>query len=331
MDHPNEIHVAVLGAVIKEVEPLFTLLHRTQSFDLHGQEFRLGKYADRWLLVGTTGLGKVNAAITAAALLERFPIRQVWNVGCSGAYPEGPLQVGDVLITERSLCGDEGILSAMGISSSREIGIPILVHNGQKLYDRIPLDRHISDRKIREKTPEGRYRLEEGTAPAVARTCRTPHDAQVFQLVYGPSLTVGMVSGDRDVAGQRFLQYEAFAENMEGSAIAQACFRFDVPVIECRGMSNTAGNRSKGHWRIERAVAHCHGIILNWLTFYRGECHEPSAKADGLPADSPGFEPGSTSRALGPHDDDPASQRACLARMPLRRILREAFRSACSS
>ena len=74
-----------------------------------------------------------------------------------------------------------------------------------------------------------------------------------------------MVSGDPEVAGERFQRYGAYAENMEGSAVAQACLRFQLPMAECRGISNWAGIRAKETWRLEKSIAHCHGIIINWL------------------------------------------------------------------
>ena len=74
-----------------------------------------------------------------------------------------------------------------------------------------------------------------------------------------------MASGDPEVAGERFQRYRAYAENMEGSAVAQACFRFHTPVMECRGISNIAGVRSKETWQLEKSIAHCHGIVINWL------------------------------------------------------------------
>jgi futalosine hydrolase len=68
-----------------------------------------------------------------------------------------------------------------------------------------------------------------------------------------------------EIARERFQRYGALAENMEGSAVAQACFRFDVPFLECRGISNIVGDRCKERWRIGEAMAHCHSVILNWL------------------------------------------------------------------
>ncbi len=270
MDAPERtIDTAILGAVIKEIEPLCGVLNDLHSFELRGQSFFSGIYAGRRLLVGATGIGKVNAAITTSALLERFSVSRVCNMGCAGAYAEGPLQVGDVLLTDDSLLGDEGILGEGGPQSSREIGIPILVHNGKQFFDSIPLDEHLEGQGIRGKIPSGWRYSTGGPAPeaewVIESDDRARKNEERFRIVYGPSLTVGMASADLATASKRFSHYGAFAENMEGSAVAQACFRFGVPVIECRGMSNIAGNRSKAHWRLEEAISHCNAIILGWL------------------------------------------------------------------
>jgi hypothetical protein len=56
------------------------------------------------------------------------------------------------------------------------------------------------------------------------------------------------------------------AENMEGSAVAQTCLRFGIPVMECRGISNQAGDRRKDHWRMDQAITHCHTVVYRWLS-----------------------------------------------------------------
>ena len=138
MDPKAGIDVAVLGAVPQEVSTLSDLLESLQTFPFRGQTIWLGKVANLSVLLGTTGLGKVNAAITTASLLEHFPVAQVWNVGCAGAYPEGPLRVGDVLVTERYFCGDEGVLTQNGVLPFSAIGIPLLMDNGEPLFDHLP-------------------------------------------------------------------------------------------------------------------------------------------------------------------------------------------------
>jgi futalosine hydrolase len=176
-----------------------------------------------------------------------------------------------------------------------EIGIPILVQNGSEFYDHLPPNWGGNLGAIIKETPPGIYRQERGHPLARAYLWGTADrfdllrpgprkgttsqpkppshylmkggetDQDLFRLFHGPTLTVSMASGDLGVANERFQRYGAYAENMEGSAVVQACFRFQVPVVECRGVSNIAGVRSKETWQLQKSIAHCHGIVLNWL------------------------------------------------------------------
>jgi futalosine hydrolase len=274
----GRIDVAILVAVAEELGALEELPELAERHRFRGEILTLGRYADLTILLATIGLGKVNAAITTAALLEHFGVDQVWHVGCAGAYPESPLRVGDVLITQRALCGDEGILTTRGWLPQQAMGIPLGVKNGHEYYDEIPAHEPLLA-QVKSRIPPGTYRLSQGPPPWAAQHClaedhagpgrAVAHPAEpasgVFQLVYGPSLTVGMVSGDRQTAKERFARHRAFAENMEGTAVAQASVRFGIPVVECRGISNLAGDRDKARWRMDTACQHCHGILITWL------------------------------------------------------------------
>lgn len=289
------IDVAILGAVPQEISSLTEFLDGCRVFPSRCQTIWVGNYSNLSVLIGTTGLGKVNAAITSTSLLERFSLTQVWNIGCAGAYAEGALKVGDVLITDKAFCGDEGVITSKGVLPVSEIGIPILVCNGKEFYDYLPLHWEGNSQAIIKNTPPGTYRQKRGLPVTRAYPCAPEHrhevhgsgvkdsstrewvppsdrsandgepDEDFFQLIHGPSFTVSMASGDPEVAGERFQRYRAYAENMEGSAVAQACFRFHTPVMECRGISNIAGVRSKETWQLEKSIAHCHGIVINWL------------------------------------------------------------------
>jgi futalosine hydrolase len=295
MNLKAEFDVAILGAVPEELNALAELLETLQGFPFRGQRMWFGDYAGLSVLVATTGLGKVNAAVTTASLLEHFPVAQVWHVGCAGAYPDGPLGIGDVLVTEQAFCADEGIITQHGVLPLSTIGIPLVIRNGEEFFDHLPPLWTGSLETIINKTPAGSYRQKRGlplsrafpvdpedrlelprsrrlnhtanaaTAPAEPPETSDQKREDVFKLVRGPSLTVGMASGDPEVADERFRRYGAYAENMEGSAVTQACLRFQIPAVECRGMSNLAGIRTKETWQMEKSIAHCHGIVINWL------------------------------------------------------------------
>ena len=295
MEPRAEVDVAILGAVPQEIRTLTELLETCRVFPFRCQTIWVGRVANLSVLMAATGLGKVNAAITTASLLERFSVAQVWNVGCAGAYPEGPLKIGDVLVTDKTLCGDEGVLTEKSVLPVSHTGIPLVSDDGEEFFDHLPPNWNANLEAFIKKTPPGIYRkeralpltraflhnpkdqpdlLKPGTRdrPTLGLKTRSGPlindnevDKDLFRLVHGPSLTLSMVSGDPVVAGKRFRRYGAYAENMEGSAVAQACRRFHVPAVECRGMSNLAGIRAKETWQLEKSIAHCHGIVINWL------------------------------------------------------------------
>jgi futalosine hydrolase len=273
------IDIAVLAAIPLEVAGLTAGLALADDGIVGGQQFAIGTLRGQSILVGTLGFGKVNAAATVAALAERFRLGQVWHVGCAGAYSGGHLNIGDVLITTEFHCGDEGVLASGEESPQSSIGIPLVTVTGAPYFDSFPVDQHLLD-WARTTAPPSRYRnraWEDGAGKGLdilqveAIELRDDADdtvssADLFRVSYGPSLTVSLASGDAAVAQERFLRYQALAENMEGSAVAQAGLRFAIPVLECRGISNLAGDRDKSHWRLELAVAHSQAVVRRLLS-----------------------------------------------------------------
>ncbi len=259
----EKVDLIILGATEGEIAP-FADLKTFRRLRLAGRAFSLRIHGGLKLLVGETGIGKVNAAAVAAAALSNFVSTEVWNVGCAGAYPGSGLEVGDVLVTTSCLFADEGILTESGPAPVSGIGIPLVVKEGLAFSDSFPLSEYIVRGKIRSILPEGFF--SPGPSGAVPLPQGFDSAAPGFRVRYGPSLTVGMVSGDAKTASDRFHRFAALAENMEGSAIAQTCLLFDVPFLEFRGVSNVAGVREKSHWDLAAAVANCLAVARRVLT-----------------------------------------------------------------
>ena len=271
----QRVDLAILGATRGEIAPLSGSFRPSSSSKIAGNPFSTYFYRDLKLLIGTTGVGKVNAAATSAAALTSFRAAEVWNVGCAGAYDGSGLEIGDVLITETCICADEGILRKEGPMSTSSLEIPMVLKDGQPFYDRFPLDESLARRQIRALLPAGMFSTEPSGSirPGGFRDPRrsnfdpgSDHEKKRrFRVQYGPSLTVGMASGDIHTADARFRSFRALAENMEGSAIAQACLLFDVPFLEFRGISNIAGVRDKAEWDLGAAMEHCFSVIKHLL------------------------------------------------------------------
>ncbi len=257
----EKVDLTILGATPGEIARLTGILPSADSLEIAGNLFSTHIYRDLRLLIGTTGLGKVNAAAVTAAVLSSFRTSEVWNIGCAGAYGASGLALGDVLITSNCLCGDEGILGKKGALPTSTLAIPLVLKGGQAFYDSFPLEEFLSRRQIRALLPATVYTLGPLLSIQPGEPCGATERGNGFKVDYGPSLTVGMASGDTQTADARFRRHGALAENMEGSAIAQTCLLFDVPFLEFRGISNMAGVRDKAKWDLGAALDHCTAVI----------------------------------------------------------------------
>ncbi|MGQ9669121.1 MAG: phosphorylase family protein [Desulfosoma sp.] len=281
----EHVDVLIVGAVPHELDPLEGWLEERYRRETPWTIVRMGTFGGLRLGLACLGVGKVNAAAGSAVLVERFRPAQIWLVGSAGAYAEGPLMVGDVLVSDTVLLGDEGVWERNGWGSMKALGFPVAEEMGRPVYERFKLTEDAAVQRVAALTPAGLYAVElfaserrwarpvagdkstaKGTLTAEdgAAGLRTS-TADVFQVAFGPSVTVGMCSGDEWVARQRFARYHAWAEDMEGSAVVQVCRRYGVPVVQCRGISNRAGVRNKRWWRIPDALAHSHAVVGSWL------------------------------------------------------------------
>jgi futalosine hydrolase len=260
----EQIDIAILGATPSEIFRPAEIFSQSESLEIAGNVFTRHIYRELRVLIGSTGIGKVNAAAITAAVLTRFSVMEVWGAGCAGGYRGAGLRIGDVLITSDSICGDEGVLHRGGVSGTEIIGIPLVRKGGRILYERFPLDGFETFGKAHALLPPGRY-VRDGATDRLQPDQADEAGRNFFDVRYGPSLTVGMVSGDDETAQKRFQTYGALAENMEGSAVAQVCFLFETPFLECRGISNIAGIRDKGLWDLSLAAGNSHAVLGHLL------------------------------------------------------------------
>ena len=178
-----------------------------------------------------TGVGPVNAAYTLTRFLERERAQKVIVCGIAGAYPraftEGGLGLGGVVCAESECYGDLGADSADGFLDMEALGFPVIAAP-QPIYNLLPMQLFPAARRVRFVT---------------MNTC-TGSDQRARHL---ESRTGGAV------------------ESMEGAAIAHVATLFGIPVGEIRGISNRAGDRDRGNWRVKEAAAAAQEALLAWL------------------------------------------------------------------
>jgi len=90
--------IAVIGAMEEEVEIYRENMRDKHAFTVAGCEFTEGKLAGKDAVLLRSGIGKVNAAMGTALMLEKFKPDYVINTGSAGGLNPS-LKVGDIVIS----------------------------------------------------------------------------------------------------------------------------------------------------------------------------------------------------------------------------------------
>ena len=244
--------IALMAALPNEGELLLTELPVRRIISGGGHKIYGGNFAGKEVLVAFSGLGKINAAATAATILANFSVSRIWMWGSAGAYPLPDIEIRDLALASVEILGDEGVATISSWRSLEAIGIPLALSDEGPIYNQIPVDRHELER--------AHQLLKEWH-----------HTSSTPQTHVGPFITVSGVSGSTARALQLADRFGALCENMEGGAVAQVCFRYQVPFLEIRGISNWAGDRNKKRWKLATALDNCQRAVLHLLEYWDKE------------------------------------------------------------
>ncbi len=87
----------IICAMQLEADGILALCENTKTETIYGMTFTTGTLHDRELTVVVCGVGKVNAAMCAAILIDRFHPELIINSGVGGAL--SPLvSIGDLVV-----------------------------------------------------------------------------------------------------------------------------------------------------------------------------------------------------------------------------------------
>lgn len=169
------------------------------------------------------GFGVIVSGIRATQLIAEFTPKRVLLIGIAGALsPE--LQVGQAVEFGEAVCYGIGAGSEDAFISASEMGWKQWP-GGAEIADAIQLS-------------NGRQTSGNGLLTCCSASA-TEHEARLRHEKYP----------------------KAVAEDMEGFSVAVACQFAGIPLRIVRGISNLAGDRNKGNWRLRDAMLAVEKII----------------------------------------------------------------------
>lgn len=218
---------AVLGAFADEVNILEAQVTQKKVSTIQGIRFTAGILNGRSVVIAQTGIGKVNAAITTTLILDHFKPQQVIFTGIAGGVnPE--LSPGDIVIGTAVAHHDYGTITPDSMLLRPTRNPASMIEN--PIYfpgDSILLT--IADR----------------AAKKVVLDSITRHDRRLVPTIVKGTIVTGDVFVS-SVAATQVLRKKmnAQATEMEGAAVAQACWQQQVPCIVIRSLSDNAGDNA---------------------------------------------------------------------------------------
>ena len=237
----EKVEILILGAVEREIKSIQRNVQDAKTYRGKPVSVITGRIGWKKVMVGTTGVGITNAAMSTTSILENYDVGSIFLIGIGGVYENSDLEPGDVAVATSEIYGDMGIETKNDWSTLDEIGIPLWNTGKKSFYHVWPVDD-----KLRSQ---------------VSRVLKLPKK-RTFSISFGPFVTVSCVSGDKKRAAILEKRFKGICENMEGAAVAHVSLAYGVPFLECRGISNIAGIRDKTKWRVEEAIQNCTEIIL---------------------------------------------------------------------
>ncbi len=215
--------VAVLTAIPEEIAAFGAHLIETGREAVAGISIHHGTLDGRAVVLAESGIGKVNAALAATVLFDRFGCGGIVFSGVAGGVDPN-LDVGDLVIAEHVIQHDYGAMVQGALEVYRAGSLPFPQFRGDVAL-------------------KANAALIDGARQALA-------GAQ-----FGTILTGDYYLGCGQTRERLFSSFGGKAVDMESAAVAQVAEAFGAPWLIIRALSDLAGEDSQLDFQVFAAQA----------------------------------------------------------------------------
>ncbi|MBN8191050.1 5'-methylthioadenosine/S-adenosylhomocysteine nucleosidase [Bacillus sp. NTK074B] len=223
--------IAIIGAMEEEVALLRENISNPVTETIAGCEYTSGTMKDKEVILLRSGIGKVNAAMSTAVLLQHFKPDCIINTGSAGGF-DPSLNVGDVVISTEVRHHDVDV-TAFGYDYGQVPQLPAAFTADEKLKQTaIDSVRELGDVQV--------------VSGLIATGDSFMNDPERVEAI-------------RD----KFTGLQAV--EMEAAAIAQVAHQFGVPFVIIRSLSDIAGKESDVSFDqyLEKAALHSAKMVMS--------------------------------------------------------------------
>jgi len=200
--------IGIIGAMAQEVNILAGQLDNAERYEHAGFVFHTGTRHGLEVIILQSGIGKVNAAVGTAILLERHQPDAIINTGSAGGFATD-LAIGDVIISDEVRHHDVDAV-VFGYELGQVPGMPAAYHADSRLRD-----------------------IARGAIAALGEV-----NVREGMIATGDAF----MADPEQVATTRAQFPTMLAVEMEGAAIAQTCYLYGCPFVVIRALSDIPGS-----------------------------------------------------------------------------------------
>ncbi|MDD3478193.1 MAG: 5'-methylthioadenosine/adenosylhomocysteine nucleosidase [Candidatus Izemoplasmatales bacterium] len=225
--------IGIIGAMQKEIEILLDAMTIVSQVNIADKTFYQGKLSGKDVVVVQSGIGKVNAAMTATALLMRFDVEYVINIGLAGGLK--PSKVGEIVLASGITYFDVSLEAIDDLPFGQMANDPFQVRSDDVLLQK---------------------------AKFVFTDLNVPW--LTGRIVSGDTFVTDISLLNRILP----LCPDALAVEMEGMAIGLACYKFGIKFLSIRGISDVIGatDQQVVYQNVSERIAHTTaGFVIRFL------------------------------------------------------------------
>lgn len=227
----NTSPIGIVGAMKEEVAGLLYTMQQVEEVQMGKRTFYCGTLMNRNVVLVISRIGKVAAASTVSALIHQFGVSEIIFTGVAGSLRR-EVKVGDIVLAKRLMQHD---MDASPLMPRFEI--PLL----DITWFETPV------LQMQQAAPALQAIIE----TADHHRLLTDEVLKRFQMQQ-PSFWIGdIISGDQFVSSHtqklalQQLHPTALCVEMEGAAVAQICYEYQIPFTIIRTISDNADDHSE--------------------------------------------------------------------------------------
>lgn len=244
--------LAILSALPEEQQGLAALLQSPSTHRHAGRDVVTGHLHGHPVVLALTGIGKVAAATTTTALIERFGVQRVLFTGVAGGIGAG-VQVGDVVVAQHFVQHDMDTRPLFPQWQVPGYAQPLFACDDGMGRGLLAAAQDCVQAAVHWQAP-----LLAGTTPRAHAGLIGSGDQFIVSAHTSTQLRDSLLA-----AGHALLAVE-----MEGAAIAQVCADYGLPLAAVRTISDRADDSAHVDFPAfiaQVASRYAQHIVLHWL------------------------------------------------------------------